>query len=114
MATAADRLANNLNFGALGKATELRQRLLFTLGALIVFRLGTFLPIPGIGKNVPNRNTIKAPKVNKSLCRNSVALPKAPKFKLFANLSAAVAIYFFVSLIFPPNFSKASTAFFEA
>ena len=44
----ADRLANNLNFGALGKATELRQRLLFTLGALIVFRLGTFLPIPGI------------------------------------------------------------------
>ena len=48
MATAADRLANNLNFGALGKATELRQRLFFTLGALIIFRLGTFLPIPGI------------------------------------------------------------------
>ena len=48
MATPADRLANNLNFGALGRATELRQRLLFTLGALIVFRLGTFLPIPGI------------------------------------------------------------------
>ena len=48
MATAADRLSNNLNFGAFGKATELRQRLLFTLGALIVFRLGTFLPIPGI------------------------------------------------------------------
>ena len=48
MATTADRLANNLNFGALGKATELRQRLLFTLGALIIFRLGTFLPIPGI------------------------------------------------------------------
>ena len=48
MATAAEKLANNLNFGALGKATELRNRLLFTLGALIVFRLGTFLPIPGI------------------------------------------------------------------
>ena len=48
MATPANRLANNLNFGALGKATDLRQRLLFTLGALIVFRLGTFLPIPGI------------------------------------------------------------------
>ena len=48
MASTADRIANNLNFGALGKATELRQRLLFTLGALIVFRLGTFLPIPGI------------------------------------------------------------------
>ena len=48
MATAAERLANNMNFGALGRATELRNRLLFTLGALIVFRLGTFLPIPGI------------------------------------------------------------------
>ena len=42
MATAAEKLAGNLNFGALGKATELRNRLLFTLGALIVFRLGTF------------------------------------------------------------------------
>ena len=48
MATAAEKLASNMNFGALGKATELRNRLLFTLGALIVFRLGTFLPIPGI------------------------------------------------------------------
>jgi len=48
MATAAEKLAGNLNFGALGKATELKNRLLFTLGALIVFRLGTFLPIPGI------------------------------------------------------------------
>ncbi|MFL2544125.1 MAG: preprotein translocase subunit SecY [Alphaproteobacteria bacterium] len=48
MATAAEKLAGNLNFGALGKATELRNRLLFTLGALIIFRLGTFLPIPGI------------------------------------------------------------------
>ena len=48
MATAAEKLAGNLNFGALGRATELRNRLLFTLGALIIFRLGTFLPIPGI------------------------------------------------------------------
>ena len=48
MATTAEKLANNMNLGAMGKATELRNRLLFTLGALIVFRLGTFLPIPGI------------------------------------------------------------------
>tara|TARA_Y100000590_G_C15685745_1_gene1001550 strand:+ start:113 stop:1468 length:1356 start_codon:yes stop_codon:yes gene_type:complete len=48
MATTAEKLASNMNFGAIGKATELRNRLLFTLGALIVFRLGTFLPIPGI------------------------------------------------------------------
>ncbi len=70
--------------------------------------------IPGIGKNVPKRNTINAPIVNKSLCLNSVALPKAPKLRLFASLSEAVAIYFFVNLIFPPNFSKTSIAFFEA
>ena len=48
MATVAEKLAGNINFGAIGRATELRNRLLFTLGALIVFRLGTFLPIPGI------------------------------------------------------------------
>ena len=48
MASVAEKLANNLNFSALGKATELRNRLLFTLGALVIFRLGTFLPIPGI------------------------------------------------------------------
>ena len=48
MATAVEKLASNMNFGAIGKASELRNRLLFTLGVLVVFRLGTFLPIPGI------------------------------------------------------------------
>ena len=33
---------------SLGKMTELKQRLLFVVGALIVFRLGTFIPIPGV------------------------------------------------------------------
>ena len=48
MASAAEQLAANINFGAFAKATELKQRLWFTLGALIIFRLGTFIPIPGI------------------------------------------------------------------
>ncbi len=48
MASAADRLAANMNFGLLGRATELKSRLLFVLGALIVYRLGTYIPIPGI------------------------------------------------------------------
>ena len=48
MSSAAEQLAKNFNFGALGKATELRQRLLFTLGALIVARLGSYIPMPGI------------------------------------------------------------------
>ena len=48
MATATEKLAGNINWSAFGKATELKNRLLFTIGALLVFRLGTFLPIPGI------------------------------------------------------------------
>jgi preprotein translocase subunit SecY len=48
MASAAEQLAANFNFGNLGKAHELRQRILFTLGALIVARLGTYIPMPGI------------------------------------------------------------------
>ena len=48
--------------------------------------------IPGIGKNVPNLKTINAPKVKRSRCLSSVAFPKAPKFRLFASLSAVEAI----------------------
>lgn len=48
MASAAEQLAANMNFGAFSKATDLHKRLLFTLGALIVYRLGTYIPLPGI------------------------------------------------------------------
>jgi preprotein translocase subunit SecY len=48
MASAAEQLAANLNFSALAKATELKQRIYFTLGALLVYRLGTYIPLPGI------------------------------------------------------------------
>jgi preprotein translocase subunit SecY len=48
MASAAEQLAANLNFGAFQRATELQKRILFTLGALLVYRLGTYIPIPGI------------------------------------------------------------------
>ena len=41
-------MAANLSWGALGKATDLRQRIFFTLGLLIVYRLGTYIPVPGI------------------------------------------------------------------
>ena len=41
-------MAANLSWGALGKATELRQRIFFTIGLLIVYRLGTYIPVPGI------------------------------------------------------------------
>jgi preprotein translocase subunit SecY len=48
MVSAAEQLASNLNFGAFAKAEELKKRIWFTLGALIIYRLGTYIPIPGI------------------------------------------------------------------
>ena len=48
MASAAEQLAANMNFGAFAKATELHKRIWFTLGAMIVYRLGCYIPIPGI------------------------------------------------------------------
>lgn len=48
MPSAAEQLAANFNFGNFAKAKELRQRIIFTLGALIVTRLGTYIPMPGI------------------------------------------------------------------
>ena len=48
MASAAEQLAANLNFGAFQKATELQKRIWFTVIALIVYRLGTYIPMPGI------------------------------------------------------------------
>src|SRR5271165_4004911 len=52
MASAAEQLAANLNLGVLSKATELKQRIWFTLGALIVYRLGTYIPVPGVDASV--------------------------------------------------------------
>jgi len=48
MVSAAERLAQNINLSTFGKAKELQARLWFTLGALIVYRLGTHIPIPGV------------------------------------------------------------------
>jgi preprotein translocase subunit SecY len=48
MASAAEQLAANINFGVFAKATELKKRIWFTLGALVIYRLGTYIPIPGV------------------------------------------------------------------
>ncbi|HRK18815.1 MAG TPA: preprotein translocase subunit SecY [Hyphomicrobiaceae bacterium] len=48
MVSAAEQLAANMNFGAFNKAHELKRRLWFTLGALLVYRVGTFIPLPGV------------------------------------------------------------------
>lgn len=52
MASAAEQLASNMNFGAIAKAKDLQRRIWFTLGALIVYRLGTYIPVPGINPGV--------------------------------------------------------------
>jgi preprotein translocase subunit SecY len=48
MVSAAEQLAANLNFSVFAKAEELKKRIWFTLGALLVYRLGTYIPLPGI------------------------------------------------------------------
>ena len=48
MASAAEQMAANLSWSALGKATDLRSRIIFTIGLLIVYRIGTYIPVPGI------------------------------------------------------------------
>ena len=52
MVSAAEQLAANLNFSALAKAEELKKRIWFTLGALLVYRFGTYIPLPGIDPQV--------------------------------------------------------------
>ncbi|MCY4541641.1 MAG: preprotein translocase subunit SecY [Rhodobacteraceae bacterium] len=48
MVSAAEQMASNLSWKTFGQAKELRQRILFALGLLIVYRIGTFIPVPGI------------------------------------------------------------------
>ena len=48
MVSAAEQLAANINFAAFAKAEDLKKRIWFTLGALIVYRLGTYIPVPGV------------------------------------------------------------------
>jgi preprotein translocase subunit SecY len=52
MASAAEQLVSNLNFKAFAKADELKKRIWFTLGALLVCRLGTYIPLPGIDPSI--------------------------------------------------------------
>src|SRR5579875_3053563 len=52
MASAAEQLASSINFSAFSKATDLKNRIWFTLGALVIYRLGTYIPLPGIDPQV--------------------------------------------------------------
>jgi preprotein translocase subunit SecY len=52
MASAAEQLASSLSLGVFSKATELKQRIWFTLAALLVYRFGTYVPVPGVDASV--------------------------------------------------------------
>lgn len=52
MASSFEKLAANINLSSIGKAEELKKRLLFVLGALLVYRLGTYIPLPGVDSRV--------------------------------------------------------------
>ena len=52
MASAAEQLASSMSLGTFSKATELKSRIWFTLGALIVYRIGTYVPVPGVDASV--------------------------------------------------------------
>ena len=52
MSSAAERLASNMNLGVFSRATELKKRLWFVLLALIVYRIGTYIPVPGIDPHI--------------------------------------------------------------
>ena len=68
MASAAEQLASNASLSQFSKATDLKRRLWFTLGALVVFRLLSYVPLPGIERTSicplwrwTARNTIDRP-----------------------------------------------------
>ena len=48
MASVAEQIASHISLASFGKATELKKRIWFTLGALVIYRLGTYIPLPGI------------------------------------------------------------------
>ena len=48
MPSAAEQMAANLSWGSFGKAKDLQRRIFYALGLLIVYRIGTYIPVPGI------------------------------------------------------------------
>jgi len=75
MPSAAEKFASNINLGVLGKATELKKRLWFTLLALIVYRIGTYIPLPGID---PHALHAVVAKTSAEFSACSICSPAAP------------------------------------
>src|ERR1700751_5008652 len=52
MSSSIEQFAANTNLSSFAKAEELKQRLWFTLGALLIYRVGTYIPLPGIDPHI--------------------------------------------------------------
>lgn len=52
MVSLAEKLASNITFDDLKKAKDLKRRILFTLFILILYRLGSFIPLPGVDASI--------------------------------------------------------------
>ena len=74
MASAAEQMASNISLANFAKATDLKKRLWFTLGALIVFRLLSFVPLPGID---PRALSAAVPDAPRAACSTSSTCSRA-------------------------------------
>ena len=84
MASAAEQLAASINFGAFAKATELKNRIWFTLGALVIYRLGTYIPLPGIDPQVLARDVPAAMPAASSACSTCSRAARSRRMTIFA------------------------------
>ncbi len=75
MASAAEQLAANVNWGAFAKADELKKRIWFTLGALIVYRLGTYIPLPEL---IPQPSPMPSMAIVRASYSSSICFRAAP------------------------------------
>jgi preprotein translocase subunit SecY len=102
MASAAEQLAANINWGAFTKAEELQRRIWFTLGALIVYRLGTYIPIPGLDpvqlENLMNTQTQGILGVFNMLSGGAIARMAIFALNVMPYISASIILQIFTTV----------------
>ena len=102
MVSAAEQLASNLNLGAFAKAEDLKKRIWFTLGALLVYRFGTFIPLPGINR-WHSRNRSRPTRPASSACSTcSRAAPssawRSSRLNIMPYISASIIMQLMTSV----------------
>ena len=96
MASTAEQMASNISLGSFAKATDLKKRLWFTLGALIVFRLLSFVPLPGIDPALAQRAVPAAPR---AACSISSTCSRAAACERMSLIALGVMPYITASIV---------------